>query len=90
MPDETRNQSFRPVLQFSRLPGAQHPAQDQADVECAEMNRQALENILPSLKGAASHSAALITMSKGWFDLVGSANSLRRLSKLLPYSRRTC
>jgi hypothetical protein len=58
MPDLARNQSFRPVLQFSRLPGAQHPAQDQADVECAEMNPQALEMTLPSLKCAASHSAA--------------------------------
>ena len=37
----------------SRLAGAQHLQQDQADVECADMNQEALENILSSVQGAA-------------------------------------
>jgi hypothetical protein len=83
-PIRRKTRLCRPVAQLSRLPGAQHLAQHQADVECADMNQQALENILPSVQGAASHSAGLVAMSKGSFDELASSPQ-----QLLPYLPRT-
>src|SRR5271165_4447387 len=37
--DKERNEICCPVAQLSRLPGTQHLAQNQADVECADMNQ---------------------------------------------------
>ena len=37
------------------------------------MNQQTLENILPSVQGAASHSAGFVAVSKGSFDKFASS-----------------
>ena len=61
------------AFQLLRSLCSQHLAQRQANVERADLNEQTFENIIPFVRGTASHSAGFVATRKGSFDQLSSS-----------------
>ena len=67
MREKAQNEAQPTVFQLPRRSRAQHLAEHEADIERADVNQLALENILRSAQCATSHPAGLIAMSETSF-----------------------
>ena len=65
--EEAQNQPSGAVLPLSRRAHAEQLAQNQAQVERADMNQLPLQNVLPSSQVAAPHAARFIAMREAAF-----------------------
>ena len=65
--EEAQNQPSGAVLPLSRRARAEQLAQNQAQVERADMNQLPLQNVLPSSQVAAPHAARFIAMREAAF-----------------------
>jgi hypothetical protein len=65
---KAQNKPYSPVSQLSRRPRAQHLPQYETDVECADVDQQALQNVVMPAQGRAPHPTRLITVGKAAFD----------------------
>jgi hypothetical protein len=60
------------ISQLSGCSGTQQGAHDQAQIECANMNQEPLENILASPQMYSSHSARIVTVREVPLDQLPS------------------
>ena len=78
-PEEAQNQPSGAVVPLSRRARAEQIAQNQTQVERADMNQLPLQDVLAPAQVAAPHAAGLVAVRKAAFHQLP-----RRLSKLLP------
>jgi hypothetical protein len=61
---QTQNEACGSIFQLSRSARTQQLAQDQAQVERADMNQRPLQDILPPAQVAAPQTAGLVAVGK--------------------------
>jgi len=69
---QSRKKSCKPIPQLARRSRSQQRAEDQTQIERADMNQQALQNILMSSQMRASHSSGVVAVRKARFDQFAS------------------
>ena len=63
-----QNARAKAVSQLSRRARTQQLAQDQAQVECADMNQLPLQDVVPSPQVAAPHPTRLVAVREAALD----------------------
>ena len=69
---EHKNKPGKAVLQLSRRTGTDQSAEDQAQIERADVNQLAFENILVTAQMSSPHGSGFVTMSEAPLDQLAS------------------
>jgi hypothetical protein len=69
---QLRKKPGKPIPQLPRRSRSQQRAEDQTQIERADMNQQALQNILMPSQMRASHSSGVVAVRKAPFDQLAS------------------
>ena len=71
---KAQNQICSAALQFSRRSRSQHFPQHQAKIECADVDQQPLQNVVPSTQGTTPHTSRLVAVLETAFDKLAASS----------------
>ena len=67
-----KNDYCEPVFQFPRSACADHRTENQAEIECADVNQLPLEDVLVAAQMRSPHSAGIVTVREAPLDQLAS------------------